>query len=306
MYTVYAHINKENGKVYVGMTGTKPEDRWKNGRGYAKNTHFKNAIEKYGWDSFEHIILEEGLTREEACEREQYYIEYYNSMDTNYGYNMTSGGDYFTFGEDAIEKMREFQRGPGNGMRGKHHSEETRALLSKLHTGMKRSSESIRKTAEANRGRKHTEEFKQHLRDVKTGRPNHKIAGGNNVFARPVLCYETGEIFDCVEDATKKYGYIKGNLRRISKQHDGMHWFYLDEYREMSRKDLAEYFAWATKDNRAGDNYIDVGVYYRKDNDKYLACVFRDKKMIRIGNYSTAEEAIEARKKFLENEVEKQ
>lgn len=250
MYTVYAHINKENGKVYVGMTGIKPEDRWKNGRGYTKNTHFKNAIEKYGWNSFEHIILEEGLTREEACRREQYYIEYYNSMDTNYGYNMTSGGDYFTFGEDAIKKMKESRIGKGNHFYGKHHTEETKAYLSRIRTGTKRSPESVRKTAEGNRGHKHTEEFKQHLREVKTGKPNYKIAGANNCCARSVVCYETGEIFDCIADAKRKYGDIKGNLRKICKQHDGMHWFYLDEYRNMSCDDIKKYFEWANTDNR--------------------------------------------------------
>ena len=64
-YTVYVHINKINHKKYIGITKQKPEDRWgKNGENYKESPHFYAAIQKYGWDNFEHIILKENLTKE--------------------------------------------------------------------------------------------------------------------------------------------------------------------------------------------------------------------------------------------------
>lgn len=33
-YSVYMHINKTNGKIYVGITKQKVSDRWKNGSTY--------------------------------------------------------------------------------------------------------------------------------------------------------------------------------------------------------------------------------------------------------------------------------
>ena len=59
MKTIYLHRNKINNKVYIGQTIQSPEERWKNGNGYKGCYYFYNAIQKYGWDNFEHIILEQ-------------------------------------------------------------------------------------------------------------------------------------------------------------------------------------------------------------------------------------------------------
>lgn len=98
-HCVYAHINNFNGKIYVGQTkhGNNPNNRWHNGKNYTKknkekNFHFGNAILKYGWENFSHVILINNLTKKEANEAEMYYIKYFDSI-TN-GYNMTAGGEF--------------------------------------------------------------------------------------------------------------------------------------------------------------------------------------------------------------------
>lgn len=89
---VYMHINKINSKKYIGITKD-IKRRWQNnGREY-KGFTFGYAIEKYGWDNFDHIILFENLTREEACKKEIELIAYYNTTDNAYGYNISKGGD---------------------------------------------------------------------------------------------------------------------------------------------------------------------------------------------------------------------
>ena len=91
-WVVYAHKNKINKKIYIGITGQKPERRWRNGQGYKTSTYFYNAIQKYGWDNFEHIILQFNLTQQEAEEKEKYYIQKYNTLNDIYGYNIKNGG----------------------------------------------------------------------------------------------------------------------------------------------------------------------------------------------------------------------
>ena len=77
-YKIYAHINKINGKVYIGQTCYRNiNQRWRHGEGYKHSPHFYNAIQKYGWENFEHIILFEDLSKDEAENLEIYYIQKY-------------------------------------------------------------------------------------------------------------------------------------------------------------------------------------------------------------------------------------
>lgn len=91
-WVIYKHTNKINGKSYIGQTRQKAKARWQYGNGYSHNKYFYNAIKKYGWDLFEHEIIEKDIfTQESANEREIYWIGYFDSF--NNGYNLTKGGD---------------------------------------------------------------------------------------------------------------------------------------------------------------------------------------------------------------------
>lgn len=90
---VYMHTNKINNKKYIGITGQ--ERYWRrwysNGSGY-KTQIFGRAINKYGWDNFEHEILDIVDNENDALLLEQYYINKYKSNNSKYGYNISSGG----------------------------------------------------------------------------------------------------------------------------------------------------------------------------------------------------------------------
>lgn len=106
-YCVYVHTNKINGKRYIGMTKQQPpEKRWGiNGNRYCKSTYFYNAINKYGWDNFEHEIIKRNLTIYEASQLESKLIKEFDTMNDDKGYNLTGGGDTPIFSESVKEKM---------------------------------------------------------------------------------------------------------------------------------------------------------------------------------------------------------
>lgn len=210
MYTVYIHKNKINGKVYIGQTCQKPEKRWDNGRGYETSPRFYNAILKYGWDNFEHIILYTNLTSEEANQKEQELIKSYNSTDENFGYNITYGGKNFHHSEETKKKigesnsisqkgkhwspeqrelMSELFSGENNPFYGKHHTEESKQLISEHRKGKRAGEE------HPFYGKHHTEESLEKMSKNRMGK------GGKRV-----KCINTGEIFKTMMDAARWCG----------------------------------------------------------------------------------------------------
>lgn len=110
-YTIYCHRNKINNKVYIGQTCQRLERRWRDGEGYSHCSYFYKAIQKYGWDNFEHIILLENLTLEEANKNEVRLIKLFDSMNPEKGYNLEYGGDNKTHSEETKQKISNSLKG---------------------------------------------------------------------------------------------------------------------------------------------------------------------------------------------------
>lgn len=93
-YTVYMHRHKKNGKVYIGCTKKSLKARFDNGNGYKKSTRFWDAIQKDGFDAFDHLVVESGLTKFEAYKLEETLIHFHDAMNPLCGYNLRSGGQH--------------------------------------------------------------------------------------------------------------------------------------------------------------------------------------------------------------------
>lgn len=89
-YCVYVHINKITGGMYFGITCQLAQSRWRGGNGYSEQ-YFGKIIKQFGWENFDHIILKDNLSEQEAEEEEQFLIAKYNTTDENFGYNKSKG-----------------------------------------------------------------------------------------------------------------------------------------------------------------------------------------------------------------------
>ena len=144
MWLVYKHTSPSS-KCYVGITSKTAEQRWGyNGNNYRKNGHhayFVSAIDKYGWDNFNHEIILENVTESEAKYTEKYLIKWYKLH--NLSYNITDGGDG-TLGltkipwnkglpcsEETKQKISTANKGKSSYWKGKHLSKETKIKISK-------------------------------------------------------------------------------------------------------------------------------------------------------------------------------
>ena len=143
IWKVYVHINKINGKRYVGITSREdPNVRWKDGNGYHENSHITAAVRKYGWDQFDHLIVADGLSESEAKKMECDLIAEWHTQDTRFGYNMTAGGD---------------------GTVGCYPSEETRRKLSEARKRENLSEETLLRRSLGLRGRKFSDDHKRKI-----------------------------------------------------------------------------------------------------------------------------------------------
>ena len=220
MYTVYQHKNKINSKVYIGITKQEPEQRWRHGQGYKSSPHFYAAIQKYGWDNFEHNILFQNLTKEKACKKEQELIAKYHSMDREFGYNSTSGGDIFTMNEETKRKISQSMIGNKNGL------------------GHPCSEEKKKKISEAQKGKHLTEEHKQKLSKAAKNRhtPCSDQAKENIRKAsrkKPVYCEELKTVFESVQECSRQLGIPATNISKLcngrGKTLKGYHLRYYDD-----------------------------------------------------------------------------
>ncbi|MBM7835757.1 hypothetical protein [Clostridium sardiniense] len=104
---IYRIKNKINNKVYIGQTTQARgfKDRYCcRGEGIErvkeyyethqwKNKHLCNSFNKYGMNNFEVIEeLDTANSMSELNEKEEKYINFYNSVDPSYGYNNAQGG----------------------------------------------------------------------------------------------------------------------------------------------------------------------------------------------------------------------
>lgn len=114
MNTIYLYRKKDSNKVvYVGITCDIKQRRKQHEKDEAFNDLRKEynyplsrAFRKYGVDAFSFEIIEEIENRDEANIKEDYWINYYNTIKN--GYNQIRGGENRTvLSDEDIKKIKQ-------------------------------------------------------------------------------------------------------------------------------------------------------------------------------------------------------
>ena len=87
---IYETTNLINTRKYIGK---KASNKFLAERYLGSGKILNQAIEKYGKENFRVKLIEECSSKEQLNEKEKYWIERYNSVNSTEYYNITIGGD---------------------------------------------------------------------------------------------------------------------------------------------------------------------------------------------------------------------
>ncbi|BCC74234.1 hypothetical protein BCJMU51_p2089 (plasmid) [Bacillus cereus] len=123
---VYAILNLNNGKVYIGSS-VDVFKRWGDHRrelerGVHHSPRLQNSWNKHSEESFSFEIIEDVGDKDRLIKQEQYWIDIFKSYDDSNGYNISHAAKSCL----GIERSEEFKEGCRWRNLGKKQSEETK------------------------------------------------------------------------------------------------------------------------------------------------------------------------------------
>ena len=164
---IYLITDTTNGMKYTGKHHYHIEGQL-DPNYHGSGTIIKNIYKKRP-ETLKEEYIKTCYSEEEMCSDEQYYIKVFKTLWPN-GYNLTEGGDGGIPSEETRKKMSESRSSEKNPMFGKHHSDETKQKISRVHKGKQTSEETKKKLSSALKGRIMSDEHKKKIGEASKGR----------------------------------------------------------------------------------------------------------------------------------------
>ena len=162
---VYIILNTVNGKRYVGSSinvqGRISDHKIRLSREVHGNSHLQRAWNKYGSNTLSFEIIEE-CSCNRLLEREQHFIDLYESMNQKHGYNQRGAERWGEVTDEVREKI-------SVAAKGKHKSPEHCAKIGDANRRRVFSSETRAKMSASNRRRHHSAEVKAKIGAAQRG-----------------------------------------------------------------------------------------------------------------------------------------
>ena len=208
---IYMLIDKRNGKKYVGKHNGLNKDYWSSGL-------IPNRIaKKYSKNIFERVILEDNIDNDLLNEKEIFYIKKEDSFLN--GYNSTIGGDggghwIYNKTKEEIERIAKIK---SEKLTGRFFTDETKKKMSesaknKIFT--KKHRENIGKSIKIRGGVPHSEQTKEKLSKIMSGRKNKihsEFMKNNNPNFQKISI--NGVIFDSIQKASESLNISRNTIK---------------------------------------------------------------------------------------------
>lgn len=193
---IYLWTNLVNGKKYVGQT-TCFHRRMKTYRHTYPNAYMERAVNKHGLDNFDITILERDVPLDKLDEREQYWLDYYQSYDMDKGYNICK---------------------VAGTTKGVTHTEEW-----------------CQEHSDYMKEKWKDAEYRNFWHNRMSGENNYfygkRFSGDKNGHAKAVRCVELNKIYTTVQEASKCSGTSRQNISHVlngrQETAGGYHWEYV-------------------------------------------------------------------------------
>lgn len=283
---IYKIENLVNDKVYIGQSKNINERIRKHKESLKYNHHFNKHLQrswnKYGENNFKFNVIDI-CDYELLNDKEQFYINKYNSMNSNCGYNKESGGKVkklsdetkikislsrigMKISEDTRKKMSLSHIGENNSFYNQKHSEEFKKKMSVLKKGIPLSSEHREKIKDTGvkfkEGKDHPNSIKVYKLDV------------NNF--NVINIYDSMRIAD-KEEFNNVHGIVRNHVQSKTPERN---YYWIDEYNYSLYKDsLITYFKSVNNYNRKEVYQLDLdnNLIKKWDTVKEASLTFKGK-----------------------------
>jgi group I intron endonuclease len=229
MKGIYLIKNTKTNKVYIGSSIKLSARKQRHFKNLADGNHHSNKLQnsynKYGIDSFifEYIEQYDDIDNDVLVQKEQYWIDYYDSYHNGYNCRPKAENNYGHRHSNKTKKLlSKLNSGENNAMYGKKLTEEHKQMLREKSSGRKDSLETIEKKRLAGLNRTHSEETKLKQSRIKKSKPIYQLDKNFNIVKEWYSKREVSRVLGI---------NITHSLKNKNKYSRGFYWLYVSDYK---------------------------------------------------------------------------
>lgn len=232
---IYITTNMVNGKKYLGQK--KFARGWKTYLG--SGTKFREEIKRFGKENFSRNIVHICYSPEELNAAEYEISVYLDVVENDDWYNLCYGGGTisgFHHSDETRQKMSEAQTGEKHWAFGTQHTDEWKQHMKQILSGKPRPDDVREKISNGLKG-KYTGDKNPRYGKPRTDEERQKISNGHKKVK--IVCIDTEVVYESIQAAHRATGIDPRNITQAIRKHcraGGYYWDTLENYKQSTKQ----------------------------------------------------------------------